>query len=56
MSLWYDMIDWLGGWPFEVASVARVLDWAATRALVPIKVVDVGTRLGCNEFVFSRGS
>jgi 2-polyprenyl-6-hydroxyphenyl methylase/3-demethylubiquinone-9 3-methyltransferase len=25
MSLWYDMIDWLGGWPFEVATPNDVL-------------------------------
>lgn len=51
MSLWYDMIDWLGGWPFEVSRPADVLGFLAARDFTPLRVVTVGRRSGCNEFV-----
>jgi hypothetical protein len=27
MSFWYDFLDWMGGYPFEVASVRAILDF-----------------------------
>jgi 2-polyprenyl-6-hydroxyphenyl methylase/3-demethylubiquinone-9 3-methyltransferase len=26
MNWWYDQIDWIGGWPYERATVERVVD------------------------------
>ncbi|RME33048.1 MAG: class I SAM-dependent methyltransferase, partial [Gammaproteobacteria bacterium] len=54
MSLWHDMLDWLGGYPFEVASPARVIDFYRRQGLVPESVRGCGRRHGCNEFVFRR--
>lgn len=54
MSLWYDMIDWLGGWPFEVAKPRKVIDFATARGLRLIQQRTAGRRHGCNEFVFVR--
>lgn len=56
MSLWYDMIDWLGGWPFEVSRPADIVDFLAACGLKPLRVVTVGRRSGCNEFVCVRSS
>jgi 2-polyprenyl-6-hydroxyphenyl methylase/3-demethylubiquinone-9 3-methyltransferase len=56
MLLWHDLVDWLGGWPFEVARPAAVLDFARARGFSPVQVVTVGRRNGCNEFVLRRGS
>ncbi len=55
MSLWYDMLDWLGGYPFEVASPERVIGFFHRHGLVPDSVRGCGRRHGCNEFVFRRG-
>ena len=51
MSLWYDMIDWLGGWPFEVAAPQDVLARGADRGFQATCVKAVGRRQGCNEFI-----
>jgi SAM-dependent methyltransferase len=56
MSLWHDTIDWLGGYPFEVASVDAVVRFFANYGLQAKRFVRCGNRLGCNEFVFVRTS
>jgi SAM-dependent methyltransferase len=54
MSLWHDMLDWLGGYPFEVARPQRILDFYLQHNYVCVKLKTCGGRMGCNEFVFSR--
>ena len=54
MSLWYDMIDWLGGYPFEVCTPRKVMDFAERHELILRHSVLCGRRLGCNEFVFEN--
>lgn len=54
MSLWYDMIDWIGGWPFEVAAPQKVVARVAQQGFKVMRVKTVGRRQGCNEFVFVR--
>lgn len=51
MSLWYDMLDWLGGYPFEVAKPEEVLAFFASRGFVSERTHTCGRRSGCNEFV-----
>ncbi|MGA9032934.1 MAG: class I SAM-dependent methyltransferase [Sulfuricaulis sp.] len=52
MSLWYDMIDWLGGYPFEVAKPEAVFDFFRKRGFSIVRLKTCGGRHGCNEFVF----
>jgi 2-polyprenyl-3-methyl-5-hydroxy-6-metoxy-1,4-benzoquinol methylase len=54
MSLWYDMVDWLGGWPFEVARPDDIVAFYGARGFEPRRLRTVGKRAGCNEFVFQR--
>lgn len=54
MSLWTDLIDWLGGWPFEVARPDAVQSHVGAKGFEPMRVVTCGRRHGCNEFVFVR--
>lgn len=54
MSLWYDMLDWLGGYPFEVARPEEILDFYLERGLFCVKLKTCGGATGCNEFVFVR--
>jgi len=54
MSLWYDMIDWLGGFPFEVAKPGEVVDYYHQRGFQLIRMTTCGGRSGCNEFVFEK--
>lgn len=54
MSLWHDMIDWLGGYPFEVSKPNEVTTFAEKRGFEKIWIATVGNRQGCNEFVFEK--
>ena len=56
MTLYTDVVDWIGGYPFEVTRVADVVAFMRDRGFSLDKAIDVGFfRLGCNEFVFVRG-
>lgn len=52
MSLWHDMLDWLGGYPFEVTSPDWVIEFYRQRGLTLQSLKDCGRRHGCNEFLF----
>ena len=54
MSLWHDMIDWLGGYPFEVAKPEEVFRYFRDKAFMLEEIKTCGGRMGCNEFVFRR--
>ena len=56
MSIWHDMIDWLGGYPFEVARPEAVFQFFHERGFVLEVLKTCGGRMGCNEFVFRRGN
>ncbi len=53
MSVWYDLIDWLGGYPFEVATPIAVTTFCTERGFRLSHSVTT-RRLGCNQFVFTR--
>jgi 2-polyprenyl-6-hydroxyphenyl methylase/3-demethylubiquinone-9 3-methyltransferase len=53
MTAFYDAYDWLGGYPFEVATPARIVDFYRRRGLALARSTTVGGSLGCNEFVFT---
>jgi SAM-dependent methyltransferase len=53
MSWWHDAVDWVGGYPFEVAKVEQVFEFYRIRGFVLTKLVtDTGS--GCNQFIFCR--
>jgi len=54
MNWWYDQIDWIGGWPYERATVERVVDAFANDGFGLTSLVDRSSGYGCNEFVFER--
>ncbi|HMM80321.1 MAG TPA: class I SAM-dependent methyltransferase [Pyrinomonadaceae bacterium] len=54
MNRWHDIIDWVGGFPYEYASVDAVFEFYKARGFTLTKVVSGGVGLGCNEFVFER--
>jgi 2-polyprenyl-6-hydroxyphenyl methylase/3-demethylubiquinone-9 3-methyltransferase len=54
MSLWHDMVDWLGGYPFEVASPEAVFRFCAARGFELRELNTAGSTGACNEFVFER--
>jgi len=54
MSLWIDMFDWLGGFPFEVASPEKIIHFFFEKNMVCMNLKTCKNNLGCNEFVFVR--
>ena len=52
MSVRHDWKDWLGGYPFEVASPEAVFDFCQARGFSLSKLKTRGGTVGCNEFVF----
>jgi 2-polyprenyl-6-hydroxyphenyl methylase/3-demethylubiquinone-9 3-methyltransferase len=54
MSPWHDIVDWIGGYPFEVAKPEAVLEFLQARGFRLDRLVTSGGRLGCNQYVFSR--
>ena len=54
MHRWYDLTDWVGGWPFEVARPEEVVEFLTPRGFALERLQTVGGRMGCNEFVFRR--
>lgn len=53
MSLYHDWIDWLGGYPFEVATPAAVEKFLAGRGF-RLKTLIPTRSFGCNQFVFEK--
>lgn len=53
MTVFHDWIDWLGGYPFEVATAGDVFDFWHQRGFALIRLQS-NQSLGCNQFVFRR--
>ncbi|MEP4885077.1 MAG: class I SAM-dependent methyltransferase, partial [Alphaproteobacteria bacterium] len=54
MTYWYDLLDWLGGYPFEVSSPKRIFDFYRQRGFALTQLETVGGKHGCNEFVLRK--
>jgi len=54
MSYRQDLIDWVGGYPFEVAKPEQIFAFYRVRGFTLARLVTCGGSLGCNEFVFER--
>ena len=56
MSVVHDWIDWLGGYPFEVAKPEAIFDALRSRGFQLQRLTTCGGSVGCNEFVFRRNA
>lgn len=54
MSIWYDFIDWLGGYPFETSTPKNIFNFFDKKNFILKKINTVGGNSGCNEFVFKK--
>jgi hypothetical protein len=53
MSVWHDWVDWIGGYPFEVARPGDVFTFLRTHRFEMLAMNTVSS-LGCNEYVACR--
>jgi SAM-dependent methyltransferase len=54
MSRWHDLLDWVGGYPFEVATPEQIFRFCRERGFELAELSTAGGGLGCNQFVFRR--
>ncbi len=54
MTKWRDIIDWVGGYPYEVSKPDEVFDFCRARGFEMTKLKCGNVGLGCNEFVFVK--
>lgn len=56
MSPFRDVVDWVGGLPFEVCKPERIFDFYRRRGYELRRLRTCAGGHGCNEFVFRRGN
>jgi SAM-dependent methyltransferase len=56
MNRWRDIVDWVGGYPFEVAKPEEIFSLYRRLGFVLEKLKTCGSSKACNEFVFRRPS
>ncbi|MCL4477638.1 MAG: class I SAM-dependent methyltransferase [Deltaproteobacteria bacterium] len=54
MSPWRDVVDWVGGYPFEVARPEEIFEFYKEKGFLLTKLKTCGGGLGNNEFVFRK--
>ncbi|HEV7876771.1 class I SAM-dependent methyltransferase [Bradyrhizobium sp.] len=54
MSPYRDVIDWVGGFPFEVCKPEEVFDFYKSKGFELTRLSTCAGGIGCNEFVFER--
>jgi 2-polyprenyl-6-hydroxyphenyl methylase/3-demethylubiquinone-9 3-methyltransferase len=54
MSRWHDLVDWVGGYPFEVATPEAIFGFVRERGFVLQRLKTCAGGLGCNQYVFVR--
>jgi len=54
MNRWRDIVDWVGGYPYEVARPEEIFDFYRAKGFSLTKLKCGGVGLGCNEFVFQK--
>jgi 2-polyprenyl-6-hydroxyphenyl methylase/3-demethylubiquinone-9 3-methyltransferase len=54
MNRWHDIVDWVGGYPYEFATPEQIFEFYRERGFTLTKLRCGGVGLGCNEFVFVK--
>jgi 2-polyprenyl-6-hydroxyphenyl methylase/3-demethylubiquinone-9 3-methyltransferase len=54
MTKWRDIIDWVGGYPYEVSTPDQVFEFCKARGFTLTKLKCGNVGLGCNQFVFQK--
>lgn len=52
MSRWHDVLDWLGGYPFEVSKPEEVFKFYRNIGFELAELSTCGGRHGCNQYIF----
>ena len=55
MNRWYDIVDWVGGYPYETCKPEEIFEFFKARGFALTKLLCGTVGLGCSEFVFLKG-
>jgi len=53
MNTYNDIVDWLGGLPYEVAWPSEIVGFCAERGLAPVRAIERGEG-GCSVYLFKK--
>jgi 2-polyprenyl-6-hydroxyphenyl methylase/3-demethylubiquinone-9 3-methyltransferase len=54
MDFFYDVVDWVGGYPYEYASIEEIEEMCRPLGLELVDARRANVPTGCNEFVFIK--
>jgi 2-polyprenyl-3-methyl-5-hydroxy-6-metoxy-1,4-benzoquinol methylase len=54
MDFYYNVIDWVGGYPYEYASAGQVVDLLRSQLFTIKHINNAVVPTGCNEFIFQK--
>lgn len=54
MDFYHDVIDWVGGYPYEYASIQEIQDLVCPKGFECLRVQPARVPTGCNELVFRK--
>ena len=54
MDFYYDVVDWVGGYPYEYASREQIVRELAGHGFKLVKFIAARVPTGCNEFIFQH--
>lgn len=54
MDFWYDVVDWIGGYPYEYATAHELEVFMNAQGFTMRRCVTAQVPTGCNELVFER--
>src|SRR5579862_4907181 len=54
MTAWRDLVDWVGGYPFEVARPEQLFEFYRAQGFQLEKLVTCGGTMGCTELVLRK--
>lgn len=55
MNVYYDIVDWLGGLPYEVASPTELIEFCQKFGFILIKIKELSEG-GCSQYLFQKKS
>lgn len=54
MDFYYNVVDWVGGYPYEYATREKIVEFLAGHGFVLAAFTSARVPTGCNEYVFRR--
>jgi 2-polyprenyl-6-hydroxyphenyl methylase/3-demethylubiquinone-9 3-methyltransferase len=56
MDFFHNLVDWLGGYPYEYASIREMIPLLEANGLRVLRSIPAGVPTGCNEFLCTKAA